>query len=147
MPVLARNFAVPARNPAITITVPDDWKTEEIEFGYSARSADEDVFFSVEYARANKIDALLDNNSKWMKENKINANVKPEKRTMDFNGAEGEVLRYVTTDENGPTIVDFVLLSGGKNTMIMLTLWGSQEERTANAKAIDGIMNSVKPIN
>lgn len=147
MPVPARNFAVPSKAPAITIVVPDDWKVEEIEYGYSAKSPDGDVFFSVESARVGKLDAMLENNNAWMKENKIKTNVPVEKRTMDFNGVEGEVIRYTTTDENGPTIVDFVLLPGGKNTMIMLTLWGSQEERTANAKAIDAIMNSVKPIN
>lgn len=146
-PVSARNFAAPAKNPVITVTVPDKWKTEEIDFGYSARSPDGDIFFSVEYASAKKIDALMDTNTKWMKENKINFNIKPEKLKMNFGGVEGEVLHYVTTDENGPTIVDFVLLPGGKDTMIMVTLWGSEEERKANGPDIDGIMNSIKPIN
>jgi hypothetical protein len=30
--------------------------------------------------------------------------------------------------------------------MIMLTLWGSDKERTKHKTAIDTIMNSVKPI-
>ena len=146
LPALAKNFAVPAKNPVITISVPDKWKTEEIEFGYSAKSPDGDVFFSVESAKGKKIDAMLDNNAEWMKENKINDKVKPEKVTMDFNGASGDVLRYVTKDENGPTIVDFILMEGGKNTMIMVTLWASDAERKTNAAAIDSLMNSIKPI-
>lgn len=146
VPAVARNFAVPAKNPAVTVVVPDKWKTEEIDFGYSAKSPDGDVFFSVESASVKKIDAMLDNNTKWMKENKIKS-VAPEKKTMDFNGVSGDVLRYVTTDENGPTIVDFVLMQGGKNTMVMFTLWASEKERTANEKDIDAIMNSIKPLN
>ena len=145
-PALAKNFAVPAKNPAVTVVVPDKWKTEEIDFGYSAKSPDGDVFFSIESAKVNKTDALFENNSQWMKENKIKENVKVEKREMDFNGIAGEVHRYTTTDANGPTIVDFVLMPGGKNTMILITLWASSEERTANGKDIDLIMNSIKPI-
>lgn len=146
VPAIAKNFAVPSKNPAITVVVPDKWKTEEIEFGYSARSPDEDVFFSIESATVKKIDALFDNNTKWMKENKINDKVKPIKNEMNFNGVQGEVHTFNTTDANGPTIVDFVLLPGGKNTMILITLWGSDEERKANGKDIDAIMNSIKPI-
>lgn len=146
MPALAKNFAVPGKNPAITIVVPDTWKTEEIDFGYSARSPDEDVFFSVESANVKKIDALFDTNAKWMKENKINDKMKPVKTEMNFNGVQGEVHTFNTTDANGPTIVDFVLLPGGKNTMILITLWGSDEERKANGKDIDTTMNSIKPI-
>jgi hypothetical protein len=146
-PVMAKNFAVPAKNPALTVVLPDNWKTEEIDFGYSAKSPDGDVFFSVEYASGKKVDALLEANVKWMKENKIDFNVKPEKLTMNFNGASGDVMRYVTKDENGPTIVDFVLLNGGNNTLVMITLWADEDERKANAAAIDSIMNSIKPIN
>ena len=146
LPAFAKNFAVPGKNPAVTVVVPDKWKSEEIEFGWSAKSPDGDVFFSIESANVKKIDALFDNNAKWMKENKINDKVQVEKREMDFNGIAGEVHRYNTKDANGPTIVDFVLMPGGKNTMILITLWASSEERTANAKDIDSIMNSIKPI-
>ncbi len=40
----SRNFAVPAKNPVITLNVPDNWKVEEIEFGFSAVSPGKDVF-------------------------------------------------------------------------------------------------------
>ena len=67
-PAMARNIAVPASDPAATVTVPDNWKFEEIDYGYSAVSPDKDVFFSVEYAGKNKIDAMMKNNEDWMKE-------------------------------------------------------------------------------
>ena len=145
-PALARNFAVPANDPAVTLSVPDKWKTDEIEFGYSAQSPDEEVFFFVESAAKKKLDAMMAANKKWMKENGIDGSVKPEEREMDFNGASGQVLRFDTTDANGKTIVDFVILNGGKNQVIMLTLWGSEEERASHKEEISAIMKSVRPI-
>jgi hypothetical protein len=146
-PLAAKNFAVPATDPAATIAVPDNWKVEEIEFGFSAQSPGDDVFFSMEYASKTKLDAMMKVNEAWMKENEIDFSKKPEEREMDFNGISGSVLRYDTTDQNGPTIVDFVLLAAGKNRVIMLTLWGSNKERDKHAAAIKSIMDSVKPIN
>ena len=50
VPSYAKNLAVPAKNPAATIVIPDSWDLDETEFGYSATSPDEDVIFSVEIA-------------------------------------------------------------------------------------------------
>lgn len=147
LPAFAKNFAFPTKNPVATIVIPDNWKTEEIDYGYSARSPDDDVFFSVEFARAKQIDALFADNAKWMKENKIKDNGKPEKNKISLNGIEAEVFTFNTTDANGPTIVDFVIMSGGQDRVILLTLWASEDERKANSKDIDAMMNSIKPIN
>lgn len=144
-PVEARNFAVPEKNPAITLSVPDDWAVQESEYGYSMFSPDKDVFFSVEHAKAGKIDAMIDEAYKWMKTNSIKA-VEPKKTEGDLNGLPATFFRFDTSDGSGPTRVDMVLLNGGQDTLVMLTLWGSQEERKANMAAINGIMGSVKRI-
>ncbi|RVU14656.1 hypothetical protein [Methylobacterium oryzihabitans] len=146
-PAQARNFAVPDKNPAVILSVPDKWDVDEIEYGYSAKSPDGGIFFSVEYAGKKNIDRMVAANKKWMKENKIDANVKPQERQMDFGGTKGEVVRFDTTDANGKTLVDFVFLDGGGDQVVMLTLWGSEEERADNKAAVAAIMASVKPIN
>jgi hypothetical protein len=146
MPAAAKNFAVPDKNPAITITVPDDWKTEEIAYGYSARPKDEAIFFSVEFADARNVEKMLDNNEAWMKENKIKK-VAPIKAEAPLNGIPATIFQFRTSDENGPTVVDFIMMSAGNNRMIMLTVWGSNEERETHAKALDAIFGSIKAIN
>ncbi|RDJ27572.1 hypothetical protein DWF00_11575 [Bosea caraganae] len=146
MPAAAKNFAVPDKNPAITITVPDDWKSEEIAYGYSARPKDEAIFFSVEFADARNVEKMLDNNEAWMKENKIKK-VAPIKADAPLNGIPATIFQFRTSDENGPTVVDFIMMSAGNNRMIMLTVWGSNEERETHAKALDAIFGSIKAIN
>ena len=72
-PASAHNFAVPEKNPVATLVISDSWKIEDIDYGYSAKSSDGDVFFSVEYATGSRIEKMLDNNTDWMKENHIKA--------------------------------------------------------------------------
>ncbi|HEY8566845.1 MAG TPA: hypothetical protein VIL65_15215 [Beijerinckiaceae bacterium] len=147
MPAAAKNFAVPDKDPAVVLSVPDTWDTEEIAYGYSAWSPGKDVFFSVEFASGANVKGMQKNNETWMKENDINAEIQPQEVEMDFNGIKGQVLRFDTTDANGKTLVDFVIIPAGKQRVVMLTLWGSPEERKKHNAAIDQIMNSVRPIN
>ena len=142
----AKNFAFPAKNPTATISIPDTWKTEEITYGYSAKSPDEDVFFSVEYATGARVEKMLANNTAWMKENKITSTREPVEKTIQIDGIEAKLLTVIGKDENGPTIVDFVFMPAGENRLIMLTLWGSEDERKANAADIAAIESSVKAI-
>lgn len=145
-PGFAKNLAVPARDPVATLVIPDSWKPTAIEFGYSGKSPDGDVFFSVEYAteaRAAKMFAL---NVEWMKENKIKPKGKPSEREIQIGGLTGQLISYEATDDNGDTEIDFVVIPAGKR-MIMLTMWGSKEEQKANKKDLDIIQNSIKAIN
>ena len=145
-PASAKNFAFPAKNPIATIMIPDTWTTEEITYGYSAKSPDDDVFFSVEYATGARIDKMLANNTAWMTENKITSSKEPVEKAINIDGIDSKLLTVVGTDENGPTIVDFVFMPAGDNRLIMLTLWASDEERKANAADISAIESSVKAI-
>jgi hypothetical protein len=144
-PALARNFAVPEKNPAITLSVPDSWEVEESEYGYSAFSPGKDVFFSVEYARSRQVKPLMDATAKWMKDNRIKA-VEPVQAETKLNGMDATVFQFETSDENGPTTVELILVNGGKDHMVMFTLWGSDKERAKHGAAVDGIMKSVKRI-
>jgi len=33
----AKTFRVPRKNPAVSVSITDSWKTEEIDFGYNAQ--------------------------------------------------------------------------------------------------------------
>jgi len=145
-PSLAKNLAVPSKDPVATLVIPDAWKPEEIEFGWSSKSPDGDVFFSVEYASGARVQKMLANNDAWLKENKIKAKAEPTQQDFDYNGLPAKVIKYVATDENGATEVDFVIITAGQGRVIMLTLWASKEERAKNQADIDAIKASFKKI-
>ncbi len=146
MPVRATTFALPAKNPTITLVLPDSWKPHEIDYGYSAMSPDQDVFFSVEYTDVKHIDKMTDDNAEWMKDNKIEATAEPVKSKVDFHGLQGDLLHIAAKDDNGPTNVDFVFTDAGHDRIFMFTLWASDEEMKNHASDFDKIVKSIKPI-
>jgi hypothetical protein len=145
-PGLAKNLAVPAKDPVATLMIPDTWTQQEIEFGYSGTSPDEKIFFSVEFARSDRIDKLFATNDDWMRENKIRAKGEPKQQEIVLGGLAAKLFTYQATDENGPTEVDFVIIPAGKR-IVLLTLWGSQKEQDDNKTDLDLIKNSIKAIN
>ncbi len=144
-PAQARNFAVPEKNPAITLSVPDSWEVEESAYGYSMFSPGKDVFFSVEYAKSREVKPLMEATKKWMRANKIKA-VEPVQAETKLNGMDASIFQFATRDENGPTTVELILVNGGPDHMVMFTLWGNDAEREKHGAAVDGIMKSVKRI-
>lgn len=146
-PGFAKNLALPAKDPAATLVIPDSWKPEAIDFGWQAKSPDGEVFFSVEYAAGARIQKMLAANDTWLKDNKIKPKAEPMEQEFDYNGLPAKVIKYVAQDENGDTEVDFVIVTAGQGRVIMLTLWASKEERAKNTVEIDAIKASFKKIN
>lgn len=143
LPAQARTLSVPEKTPVLTATVPDGWKHDTSQYGQSATSSGDDVFFAIEFADPKSLDAMKKANLAWMKEAQIKV-VEPIESEGTFNGLKATVYEYVTTDANGPTYLDLVMLPV-KGGTAMLTLWGSTAERERHAKDVAAIMASVKP--
>ena len=144
-PGFAKNLAIPAKEPVATIVIPDKWKLEEIEYGYSAKSPDGDVFFSVEYAVESRVDKMFAETKTWMKENKIKTKDEGVQKETEIGGLPAKIFTYKATDENGDTQIDFVTIPAGKR-LILITIWASDEEREANKADIIAIQKSLKAI-
>lgn len=112
-----------------------------------AKSPDGDVFFSVEYAAGARLQRMLANNDAWLKENKIKQTGEPVQQEFEFGGLPSKMIKYIATDENGDTEVDFIIIPAGEGRVIMLTLWASKAERAANKADLDIIQHSFKSIN
>jgi hypothetical protein len=147
LPVWAKNLAVPAKDPVATLMIPDSWKPEAIDFGFSAKSPDGDIFFAVEYAAGSRVAKMLASNDVWLKENKIKAKGEPTEREFEFGGLPAKHINYKATDPNGDTEVDFIIIPAGTGRVIMLTLWGSKEEQEKNRDDLNAIQRSFKAIN
>jgi hypothetical protein len=145
-PVLAKNFAVPDNDPAIVISIPNNWTTKEVKYGYEAWSPGKDVYVSVEFTAVKNVRAMMESNQKWMKDTGIKVN-EPTEAETNLNGIKATLYKFETTFKDEPTTVDFIMLPGGKDRVVLLTLWGNDEERAKHGKAIDSILSSVKAIN
>lgn len=145
-PALAKNFAVPDKDPAIVISIPDNWTTTEVKYGYEGWSPNKDVYISVEFAAIKNVRAMMESNEKWMKSTGIKVN-EPAESEITLNGIKATHYKFSTTFKDEPTTVDFVMLPGGKDRVVLLTLWGNEDERKTHSKAIDAILTSLKAIN
>ena len=144
-PAWAKKFAFPANDPAATVTIPDTWKTKSIKYGFQAKSPDGDIFYSIESAPVKDMEKMLDENTAWMKENKITVTAKATEREINLGGLKGKMLNYPAKDENGETEVLLIFSESGQR-LIFITLWASAEEQKANDKDINLIMGSIKAI-
>ncbi len=81
-----------------------------------------------------------------MKENKIKPKGDAVKSDIEVNGLKATLFRYDATDEDGDTILEFLLIPANKR-VVLITLWGSEAERDANKADIMAIESSLKPIN
>ncbi len=144
-PVCAKNFAFPETNPTATVSIPGTWKTESVEYGFEARSPDNDVYLSIETVSAKAMNKMLDANMAWMKRNKIKVTGKPKENDVNFGGLQGKMQVFPATDENGDTQI-VLIYAESEQRLIFITLWASEDEQKANDKDINAIMGSIKAI-
>ncbi|WP_123834446.1 hypothetical protein [Methylobacterium currus] len=144
-PAWAKNFAFPQANPTATISIPDTWKTKSVEYGFEAKSPNEDVYLSIETASAKDMKKMLADNMAWMRNNKITVTGKPKENDVNLGGLQGKMQVLPAKDENGNTQIMLIYAEAGER-LIFITLWASEDEQKANDKDINAIMNSIKAI-
>ncbi|GJE60524.1 hypothetical protein [Methylobacterium trifolii] len=144
LPAEAKDLVLPAKNPAITLTIPDDWDVSERDSEIVSTSSDGRVTLNVAFDVKSKLDDLIKESKDWLKKSKVGFGMKPTEQVMDFSGTPGRVQRYQTSDKNGKTLVDFVTLDASGSRAVLFTIWGSESERQENDADLAGIMKSVK---
>lgn len=142
-PACAKDIVLPAKEPAVTATMPDDWDTSVYETEIASVSADGDIVVNIATDSKARLDALIKDSKAYLTKNKVKLVGKPTEQTIDFNGTPGQVQRYQATDKNGKAIIDFVTLDASRNRVVLLTVWGSEDDRQTNGTALDAIMKSV----
>ena len=145
VPAMGKDYAVSKKNPAIVLTIPDSWKVESIDYGFKAASAGDDVYFYLESTPAKGVDKMMALNDEWMKEQGIKPDGDP-KVTEVNNPVKAKIFNFKAHDKDGPTNVSFTLIPS-KDGVIMLTLWGSDEEQRKHNAEIDKIFGSIRAAN
>lgn len=145
---IAKTMNFPAKQPLASVTIPDKWKIKSIEYGFEAKSPNDDIYFSVETARGQSIDKMVEGTDAWMRDNKIVVKPNPEQRMMNFGGLEGFTVKYQATDENGPTVIALIFMTlEPSKEVVLMTFWGSEAEQAARQDDINIILSSIKALN
>ena len=139
---------VPAKNPVVTVEVPDSWDPQETDKGIAIESADKVATVFFEIAASEKgMKSLIDESIDWLvKDQGVNINL-TSKRDQDIlvGGMKSSLLSYdAYSKEFGPSKVGFMFTSIGKR-LLVTTYWVTVKGFSKQEAVLQRIFESVKP--
>ena len=141
----AKTIRIPEDKPVISVNIPSSWETDDLDKGVQCKSADGEAQIFFEVTSAKKIDALIDENVDYLKENKVIIDESTKKESeFEIDGMAGHVLSWDGKDEFGPEHVALVFGKVSDSKMLMITYWVTKKTEKKNGAEITAVMDSVK---
>jgi hypothetical protein len=146
-PSFAKTFKIPDEGSFASITIPDDWKSKEIDSGVESQSADDEVYFAVEATDAKGMEKSIEEAVQYLHEQGVTVDEKTMKQSEGkINGMEGIDVTWNGKDKEGPAIISLTILAANKDKVLLITYWASPEGTKKHAKELDTILHSIKPV-
>lgn len=146
-PALAKTFKLPDEESFASITIPDDWKSKEIDAGVEAQSADDEVYFAVEATDAKGMDKAIAEAVEYLSGQGVTVDEKTMKQSEGkVNGMEGVDVTWNGKDKEGDAIISLTILAASKEKVLLITYWGSPDGTKKHDKELGAILNSIKPV-
>lgn len=146
-PSFAKTFKIPEEGSFVSITIPDDWQSKEIDSGVESQSADNEVYFAVETTDAKGMDKAIEDAVKFLQEQGVTVDSKTMKQSEGkINGMDGVDVTWNGKDKEGDAIISLTILAAKKEKAVLITYWASPEGTKKHAKELDAILKSVKPL-
>ena len=146
-PSFAKTFKIPDEGSFASITIPDDWKSKEIDSGVESQSADDEVYFAVETTDAKGMDKAIEEAVQYLHEQGVTVDEKSMKQSEGkINGMDGVDVTWNGKDKEGAAIISLTILAANKDKVLLITYWASPEGTKKHDKELGAILKSVKPI-
>jgi hypothetical protein len=146
-PSFAKTFKIPEEGSFASITIPDDWKSKEIDSGVESQSADSEVYFAVETTDAKGMDKSIEDAVKYLQEQGVTIDEKSMKQSEGkINGMDGVDVTWNGKDKEGDAIISLTILAAKKDKVMLITYWASPEGTKKHSKELDAILKSIKPL-
>lgn len=146
-PSFAKTFKVPDESSFASITIPDDWKSKEIDKGVESQSADDEVYFAVEATDAKGMDKSIEEAIDFLKEQGVTVDEKSMKQSEGkINGMDGVDITWKGKDKEGDAIISLTILAAKKEKVLLITYWASPEGTKKHDKELGAILQSIKPL-
>ena len=146
-PAFGKTFKVGDETPIASITVPDSWKSKEIDKGIEAQSADGEVYFAVEATDAKGLEKTIEEAVEYLKGQGVTVEESSMKQTEgSVNGMKGWDVTWNGKDKEGAAIVSLTVLAVSDDAALMITYWASPEGTKKFDKELGEILNSIKKL-
>ena len=146
-PALAKTYKLPDEESFASITIPDDWKSKEIDSGVEAQSSDDEVYFYVEATDAKGMDKSIVEAVEYLSEQGVTVDDKTMKQSEGkINGMEGIDVTWNGKDKEGDAIISLTILAANKEKVLLIAYWGTPDGTKKHDKVLGEILKSIKPI-
>jgi hypothetical protein len=140
----AGTHKVPSDEPVATITVPDDWKTDEIDGGIEATSSDGEVYLAIEATDSDSIKESVSEAVKYLKRKGVTVTDSSMKQE---DGKLGEMdvvdISWDGKDEDGPAKISLTIVAVTKTEGLLVIFWASPTGAKKHAEALTAIAKSI----
>jgi len=146
-PSYGKTFKIPDEESIASITIPDDWKSKEIDSGVESQSPDDEVYFYVEATDAKGMDKSIVEAVEYLSEQGVTVDDKTMKQSEGkINGMEGIDVTWNGKDKEGDAIISLTILAANKEKVLLIAYWGTPDGTKKHDKVLGEILKSIKPI-
>ena len=129
-PAFAKTFKLPDEESFASITIPDDWKSKEIDKGVESQSPDDEVYFAVEATDAKGIEKTIEEAVDYLKEQGVTVDLKTQKQTEGkINGMDAIDLEWKGTDKEGAAEISLSVIAVRTDKALVVTYWASRRHQ------------------
>ena len=144
-PSYGKTFNLPDEDSIATITIPDDWKSKEIDSGVESQSADGEVYFYVEATDAKGVEKQIEEAVKYLQGQGVTVDEKTMKQSEGkINGMDVAELDWKGTDKEGAAEISLSIVEVTKDKGLLIVYWASPEGTKKHIKTLGEIASSVK---
>lgn len=145
LPAFAGTHKLPEEEPIATVTIPDSWKTDEIEDGVEATSDDGEVYLAIETTDGDSVAEGMKEAVEYLKSKGVVVDESTVKQETGKLGAFDIVdVSWDGKDEEGAAKISLSVVSITKTEGLLLIYWASPEGEKKHLEALKAIAKSIK---
>jgi hypothetical protein len=143
----AGTIKVPQDEPAVTVTIPDNWEPEADDVGVLAESPDNiaTIYFEV-VASEDELKEAIEGSAEWLAEHEVKVDeATEEEKEFKTGERDWKVISWSANHKDwGPASVGFLFTEAGDGKMLTVTYWISKKDSEKSLATLEKIFSSVK---
>lgn len=142
---IAGTHKVPEEDPVATVTIPDSWKTDEVEDGIEVTSDDGEVYLAIEETDGDSVKEGMEEAIKYLQSKGVTVDSDSAKQEQRKLGEMDVVdVSWDGKDEEGAAKISLTVISVTKTEGLLLIYWASPEGEKKHMEALTAIAKSIK---
>jgi FAD/FMN-containing dehydrogenase len=145
----AGTIKVPKDEPAVTLTIPDNWEPEEDDAGVLAESPDNvaTVYFEV-VGSEDELKEAIEGSVEWLAEHEVKVDESTqEEKEFKTGEREWKVISWTANHKEwGEASVGFLFTDAGDGNVLTVTYWISKKDSEKSLATLEKIFSSVKTV-